>query len=54
MAGQTTVAERYARAILSLGIESGTLAALTDEVRRFAVICRVSTIVERYLEPSRL
>ena len=25
-----------------------------DEVRRFAVICRVSTIVERYLEPSRL
>jgi F-type H+-transporting ATPase subunit delta len=50
MAGQTTVAERYARAILSLGIESGTLAALTDEVRRFATAYEESLDLRSVLE----
>jgi F-type H+-transporting ATPase subunit delta len=36
MSSQTTVAERYARAIFALGVETGTLAALADQVRRFA------------------
>ena len=36
MAGQTTIAERYARAIFALGVETGTLAALADQVRKFA------------------
>lgn len=36
MAGQTTVAERYARAIFALGVETGTLSALTEQVRKFA------------------
>ncbi len=36
MSSQATVAERYARAIFQLGVETGTLAALADQVRRFA------------------
>jgi F-type H+-transporting ATPase subunit delta len=36
MSTQTTVAERYARAIFALGVETGTLAALAQQVRLFA------------------
>jgi len=36
MSGHDTVAERYALAIFELGVETGTLAALVDQVRRFA------------------
>jgi len=30
------VAERYARAIFELGVETGQLAPITEQVRRFA------------------
>jgi len=36
MAGQATIAERYARAIFAIGVETGTLAALAEQVRLFA------------------
>ena len=36
MGSHAKVAERYARAIFALGVETGTLAALADQVRRFA------------------
>lgn len=33
---QTPVADRYARAIFELGVETGQLASITEQVRRFA------------------
>jgi F-type H+-transporting ATPase subunit delta len=36
MSSEATIAERYARAIFELGVETGTLAALADQIRRFA------------------
>jgi F-type H+-transporting ATPase subunit delta len=50
MAAQTTVAERYARAIFALGVESGTAAALADEVRRFATAYEESLDLRSVLE----
>jgi F-type H+-transporting ATPase subunit delta len=50
MAGQTTVAERYARAIFALGVETGQLAALTEEVRRFAAAYEESLDLRSVLE----
>jgi F-type H+-transporting ATPase subunit delta len=35
---QAPVADRYARAIFELGVETGQLPAITDQVRRFAQI----------------
>lgn len=35
---QSPVADRYARAVLELGVETGQLAAITDQVRRFAQV----------------
>jgi F-type H+-transporting ATPase subunit delta len=50
MAGQTTVAERYARAILALGVETGTLGALADQMRRFATAYQESIDLRSVLE----
>jgi F-type H+-transporting ATPase subunit delta len=50
MSGQATVAERYARAIFALGVETGTLAALADQVRRFAAAYQTSLDLRSVLE----
>ena len=36
MSGTATIADRYARAIFELGVESGTLSSLAAEIRSFA------------------
>ena len=50
MAGQATIAERYARAIFALGVETGTLAALADQVRLFATAYADSLDLRSVLE----
>jgi F-type H+-transporting ATPase subunit delta len=50
MSGQTTIAERYARAIFELGVETGTLAALADQVRRFAAAYQTSVDLRSVLD----
>lgn len=50
MAGQTTVAERYARAIFALGMENGQLAPLTEQVRKFATAYEESLDLRSVLE----
>ena len=50
MAGHATVAERYARAIFDLGVETGTLAALADQVRQFAAAYQTSDDLRSVLE----
>lgn len=50
MAGQTTVAERYARAIFALGVENGTLPALADEIQSFASAYEESLDLRSVLE----
>jgi F-type H+-transporting ATPase subunit delta len=50
MASQATVAARYAQAIFDLGVETGTLAALADQVRRFAAAYQVSADLRSVLE----
>jgi F-type H+-transporting ATPase subunit delta len=50
MSSQTTVAERYARAIFALGVETGTLAALADQVRRFAATYQSSLDLRSVLD----
>ncbi|HEV8549301.1 MAG TPA: F0F1 ATP synthase subunit delta [Polyangiaceae bacterium] len=50
MSGQATIAERYARAIFELGVESGTLAALVDQVRSFAAAYEESADLRGVLE----
>lgn len=35
---QSSVSDRYARAIFELGVETGQLSAITDQVRRFAQV----------------
>jgi F-type H+-transporting ATPase subunit delta len=50
MSSHATIAERYARAIFELGVESGTLAALVDEVRRFAGAYETSDDLRGVLE----
>ena len=56
MGSQTTVAERYARAIFELGVETGTLAALVDQVGLFAGAYQASldlrSVLENPLVPS--
>jgi F-type H+-transporting ATPase subunit delta len=50
MAGHATIAERYARAIFELGVETGTLAALADQVRKFAAAYETSDDLRSVLE----
>ena len=50
MAGHATIAERYARAIFELGVETGTLAALADQVRKFAAAYETSADLRSVLE----
>lgn len=50
MAGHATIAERYARAIFDLGVETGTLAALADQVRKFAAAYETSDDLRSVLE----
>ncbi len=50
MSTQATVAERYARAIFALGVETGTLAALADQVRLFAGAYEASADLRGVLE----
>jgi F-type H+-transporting ATPase subunit delta len=50
MSGQATVAERYARAIFALGVETGTLAALAEQVRQFAAAYQTSLDLRSVLE----
>ena len=50
MATHATIAERYARGIFDLGVETGTLAALADQVRRFAAAYEVSDDLRSVLE----
>jgi F-type H+-transporting ATPase subunit delta len=50
MSGQATVAERYARAIFALGVETGTLAALAEQVREFAAAYHSSFDLRSVLE----
>jgi len=50
MASHTTIAERYARAIFDLGVETGTLAALVDQVKSFASAYQVSADLRSVLD----
>src|ERR1700742_831031 len=50
MSGQATIAERYARAIFALGVESGTLAALAEQGRSFAGAYQSSLDLRSVLE----
>jgi F-type H+-transporting ATPase subunit delta len=50
MSSQATVAERYARAIFELGVESGTLAALADQIHGFAAAYEASLDLRSVLE----
>src|SRR6187399_1194804 len=50
MASHTTIAERYARAIFDLGVETGTLAALVDQVKSFASAYEVSADLRSVLD----
>lgn len=50
MSSEATVAERYARAIFELGVETGTLAALVDQIRRFAAAYAESADLRSVLE----
>jgi len=50
MASHATIAERYARAIFDLGVETGTLAALADQLRSFAAAYAESADLRSVLE----
>jgi F-type H+-transporting ATPase subunit delta len=50
MSSQATIAERYARAIFELGVETGTLAAVADQVRRFAAAYQSSLDLRSVIE----
>lgn len=50
MASHTTVADRYARGIFELGVETGTLAALVEQVREFAAAYTTSADLRSVLE----
>ena len=50
MSSQATIAERYARAIFELGVETGTLAALADQVGKFAAAYQSSLDLRSVLE----
>lgn len=50
MSSEATIADRYARAIFELGVESGTLAALADQIRRFAAAYSESADLRSVLE----
>jgi F-type H+-transporting ATPase subunit delta len=47
---QAPVADRYARAIFELGVETGQLAAITEQVRRFARVYADSSELRAVLE----
>jgi F-type H+-transporting ATPase subunit delta len=50
MSSEATIAERYARAIFELGVETGTLAALVDQLRSFAAAYASSADLRSVLE----
>lgn len=50
MAKQATVAERYARAIFDIGVETGTLKQLEEQVRSFAEAYQSSLDLRSVLE----
>jgi F-type H+-transporting ATPase subunit delta len=51
---ESVVAERYARALFELGIESGQLAMLTDQLRTVANTYRDSAELKRVLSDPRV
>jgi len=50
MGSHAAIAERYARAIFDIGVETGTLAALADQVRSFAAVYAESDDLRSVLE----
>jgi F-type H+-transporting ATPase subunit delta len=50
MSGTATIAERYARAIFELGVESGSLTAFTAQIRSFAAAYEESLDLRGVLE----
>ncbi|HEY3497546.1 MAG TPA: ATP synthase F1 subunit delta [Polyangiaceae bacterium] len=50
MSGHAAIADRYSRAIYELGVEGGTLAALTSEVQSFAAAYQTSQDLRSVLE----
>jgi F-type H+-transporting ATPase subunit delta len=51
---ESVVAERYARALFELGLESGQLAMLTDQLRTVAAAFRESAELRRVLSDPRV